>query len=322
MAISKIVYKSSPSATPVTWMDVTAKTVTASSMLNGTTALKNDGTDITGNIQSQAAQTIHPSTSDQSIAANQYLTGAQTIKGVLLTNLLAGNIKKDVVVKVGDSSDDDCVTSVTGTYEGSGGGTDYLDLLLKNTITSYSTDVTTIPRYLFYYITSLKSITMPNVTTIQERAFEESGLEGVFRHDISITLQQGALSGTKITTAVFPNGVSFGSTWTMNNCTSLTKFDGVLKTKVYQNTWNGNSSLNVIVLRDTTVRGLDSINAFTNTPFASNGVGGTLYVPNSLISTYQSAYNWSTILGYSNNSIVAIEGSQYENYYADGTPIS
>lgn len=68
----------------------------------------------------QSAQTIHPSTNDQSIAASQYLTGAQTIKGVLLTNLSAENIKKDVVVKIGDSADDDCVTSVTGTYEGSG----------------------------------------------------------------------------------------------------------------------------------------------------------------------------------------------------------
>lgn len=68
----------------------------------------------------QGAQTIHPSTNDQSIAASQYLTGAQTIKGVLLTNLSAENIKKDVVVKIGDSADDDCVTSITGTYEGSG----------------------------------------------------------------------------------------------------------------------------------------------------------------------------------------------------------
>ena len=109
MAISKIVYKSSPSATPVTWMDVTQKTVTSGTMLNGTTALKNDGTDITGNIQSQAAQTIHPSTSDQTIASGKYLSGTQTVKGVLLTNLSAGNIKKDVVVNVGDSTDDDCV---------------------------------------------------------------------------------------------------------------------------------------------------------------------------------------------------------------------
>lgn len=71
----------------------------------------------------QAAQTIHPSTSDQSIAKNQYLTGAQTIKGVLLTNLLAENIKSGVTVKVGDDSDDDCVSAVTGTY--SGGGATY-----------------------------------------------------------------------------------------------------------------------------------------------------------------------------------------------------
>lgn len=73
-------------------------------------------------LDGQAAQTIHPSTSDQTIASGKYLTGAQTVKAVFLTNLDAGNIKKDVVVKVGDSTDDDCVTSVTGTFEGSGGG--------------------------------------------------------------------------------------------------------------------------------------------------------------------------------------------------------
>ena len=73
-------------------------------------------------VSRQAAQTIHPSSSDQSIAANKYLTGAQTIKGVTTTNLSADNIKKDVVVQVGDSADPDRVVSVTGTYEGGGGG--------------------------------------------------------------------------------------------------------------------------------------------------------------------------------------------------------
>lgn len=75
-------------------------------------------------IPTQAAQTIHPSTSDQTVASRKYLTGVQTIKGVLLTNLTAANIKKDVVVKVGDSTDDDCVTSITGTYEGGATGGD------------------------------------------------------------------------------------------------------------------------------------------------------------------------------------------------------
>ena len=76
----------------------------------------------TSQLTTQAAQTIYPSASDQTITSGKYLTGTQTIKGVVLTNLTAGNIKKDVVVKVGDSADDDRITSVTGTYEGSGGG--------------------------------------------------------------------------------------------------------------------------------------------------------------------------------------------------------
>lgn len=73
-------------------------------------------------VSRQATQTIYPSSSDQSIAANKYLTGTQTIKGVTTTNLSAENIKKDVVVQVGDSADPDRIVSVTGTYEGGGGG--------------------------------------------------------------------------------------------------------------------------------------------------------------------------------------------------------
>ena len=83
----------------------------------------------TKQLTTQAAQTIHPSTSDQTIASQMFLTGAQTIKAVTLTNLLAENIKSDVTVKIGDSTDDDCVASVLGTYTGSGGGTSSYTLL-------------------------------------------------------------------------------------------------------------------------------------------------------------------------------------------------
>jgi len=82
------------------------------------------------------------------------------------------------------------------------------------------------------------------------------------------------------------------------------------------------SKLSTLILRqETKVAGLSNINSFGYTPFASDGSGGTLYVPSALISSYQSATNWSTILGYANNQILPIEGSQYENYYADGTAI-
>ena len=60
----------------------------------------------------------HPSTSDQTILAGKILQGHQHIKAVTMTNLTAANIKDGVTVKIGDASDDDCVTSVTGTYTG------------------------------------------------------------------------------------------------------------------------------------------------------------------------------------------------------------
>ena len=96
-------------------------TVSAGYVSSGTAG--NSSVSLTANVTTKAAATYHPSTTDQTISASQYLTGAQTIKAVTMTNLTAANIKKDVVVKIGDATDDDCVTTITGTYEGSSGGT-------------------------------------------------------------------------------------------------------------------------------------------------------------------------------------------------------
>lgn len=77
---------------------------------------------LTASVTTKAAATINTSTSDQTISSGTYLTGAQTIKAVTTTNLIAGNIKNGVTVEVGDANDSDRIISVTGTYEGSGGG--------------------------------------------------------------------------------------------------------------------------------------------------------------------------------------------------------
>lgn len=70
--------------------------------------------EVTGSMQEKAAASYNPSTSDQTINGTQYLVGAQTIKAVTLTNLLAQYIANGVTVKVGCADDDDCVASVTG----------------------------------------------------------------------------------------------------------------------------------------------------------------------------------------------------------------
>ena len=124
--------------------------------------------------------------------------------------------------------------------------------------------------------------------------------------------------------AVFP---SFGSrvieSYNFRNCTSLEAVDFANMSRLGgAQVFENDTNLTVLVIRKTdSVPSLLSISQFTNTPFASGKTGGTLYVPNALISSYQSASNWSTILGYENNSIQAIEGSYYETHYADGTVI-
>ena len=85
-------------------------------ILSGHSAYDNAGNLIVGTISSKAAATYYPSTSDQTIASGQYLSGTQTIKAVKLTNISAANIKYGVTVEVGDASDTDRVTSVAGTF--------------------------------------------------------------------------------------------------------------------------------------------------------------------------------------------------------------
>lgn len=111
----------------------------------------------------------------------------------------------------------------------------------------------------------------------------------------------------------------------VQGCSALTDVDlGVGGGTLAANCLNGCVALNHVILRGSQITVLANINAFNNTPFASGKAGGTLYVPSALISSYQSATNWSTIFGYGNgaqNQILPIEGSIYETQYADGTPI-
>lgn len=84
-------------------------TVSAGYVANGTAGTVTVSGSNTSQLTAKAAATYTPTTSAQTIAAGQFLTGAQTIAGD--ANLLAENIKKDV-----------SIFSVVGTYEGGGGG--------------------------------------------------------------------------------------------------------------------------------------------------------------------------------------------------------
>ena len=93
-------------------VDLTGDTVAANRLLSGYTAHDSSGARVTGNIPGKAAQTYTPGVSAQTIAAGQYLAGAQTIQGD--ANLTAANIAEGV-----------SIFGVTGTHSGGSGGGGY-----------------------------------------------------------------------------------------------------------------------------------------------------------------------------------------------------
>ena len=72
------------------------------------------------------------------------------------------------------------------------------------------------------------------------------------------------------------------------------------------------STVDVLILRSPTVVSAGNRDAVR---YVHN-----IYVPSSLVSSYATATNWSTDAA--SRTVNPIEGSQYENYYADGTPIT
>lgn len=90
-------------------MTSSSNTVTAPAGYYASAGTKTVGT-------AKAAATYNTSTSDQTIAAGNYLTGAQTIKAVKTENISSSNIKDGVTITVGDENDADRIAGVAGTF--------------------------------------------------------------------------------------------------------------------------------------------------------------------------------------------------------------
>ena len=206
---------------------------------------------------------------------------------------------------------------------------------------------------------AISTLTVRGLEFIPERFAEQTGLGSngrnsvlteVFMPDAEVPGVSSFYNAKALTKASFPalttgrvNNVSRGTSMFMNcsslvnvnmgdldricsgmfqGCTSLQSLDLKAPNYIESNSFKDAWALATLVIRSSSVPTLNNINAFSNTPFASGKSGGTLYVPQSLISSYQSETNWSTILGYATNSIQAIEGSPYETQYAYGEPVT
>lgn len=161
----------------------------------------------TKQLTTKSAATITPGTSNQTIAAGSYLTGAQTIKGD--SNLVAGNIKSGV-----------SIFGVSGSYVGSGSGSATENKFLQRVDGSLTTvtaedlqGVTSISNGAFQNCDNLTSIVIPNsVTSIGEHAFNNCD------NLTSITIPN---SITRIGTNVFYFCISLTGITIPNSVTSI-----------------------------------------------------------------------------------------------------
>ena len=92
--------------------------VSAGYVASGTAG--NSAVSLTGSVTTKAAATYYPGTTNQTIASGTYLTGTQTINALSQTNLVAGNIKNGTTISISNGQSN--IWSVTGTYDGGGGG--------------------------------------------------------------------------------------------------------------------------------------------------------------------------------------------------------
>jgi hypothetical protein len=203
-----------------------------------------------------------------------------------------------------------------------GGGDDYLSKRITNTLTEYTITGSYVGYAAFSGCEGLTSLAFPDVVTLGEEVCKGTGLT-------TVHLKQATFNGysifrecAKLETFVCEKAtIGARFYYLFYNCSKLKAFDADIS-NIKSDMFTNCNVLKTVVLRGNSVCALAHVNNFNNTPFASGKTGGTLYVPQALIESYQSATNWSTILGYTNNQILPIEGSIYETQYADGTPIS
>ena len=223
MAIAKVQYKENASATPEVWMDTTQKTVTAGTMLSGTTALKNDGTGITGNIASKSSSDLtasgatvtapagyYPNAANKAVASGSASTPATSITANptisvnasgLITASVSGSKSVTPAVSAGYVS-----SGTAGTVSVSGSNTQQLSTQAATTITPSTTSQTAVAAG--KYTTGAVTVAaMPSGTAGTPTATKGT----VSNHSVSITpsvtnttgyITGSTISGTAVTVNV------------------------------------------------------------------------------------------------------------------------
>lgn len=196
--------------------------------------------------------------------------------------------------------------------------------------------VLTIEDNAFYGCSNLTAVSFPNATTLGVECFRLCKLASVSFPEVTTAANGGNLrentstltsaslpkltaiqpymfyNDQKLTTLDLSEATSVGNN-AFQQCYELATLDLPKVTSIAASGFYNARKLSTLILRHTSVVSVANANAFTNTPLTGyNSQSATVYVPQSLISSYQTAGVWSTLYSGGHCTFAAIEGSQYE----------
>ena len=186
---------------------------------------------------------------------------------------------------------------------GSSGTTGLAAYLNGETTTLYDDTVTSVRQYAFYSGTNNSSYTpirvvdFPNVITINQYAFGNQYFITKFNFPKLETLgERGCMYCKAVTEINLPSIKTIGQyAFFCNsaNIGNLKKIDlGKQVTSIAAYAFQYHSNLETVIIRSNSVCTLSNSNAFSNTG------SRYFYVPAALVSSYQSATNWSSYKSY------------------------
>lgn len=220
----------------------------------------------------------------------------------------------------------DAVESLVAGYGGGGSDEELLLKILDRTISGDATinSVEKLGYQAFSLCTGLRKISLPNCIELNGGYIFNgcNNIEEYYLPRLRTVSNQQIFTNPKVKCIVLPALESMFSNAFYAANAQLEKVDMLGGGLIRAGNFRNYSALNLFIFRNTSsITTLYNLDGIETTKFGSNGSGGTIYAPQALISSYQADSKWSTILGYTNNEIFPIEGSEYELYYADGSLI-
>ena len=182
--------------------------------------------------------------------------------------------------------------TLRGKAAGGGDPKALLDASLNNTLTSIDSTVTSVIGHACRGLTKLKTVNLPNATSIGTYAFYGCTAMISFNAPKVTSLGTYSLYNCKMESVNFPlaTGITQNAFY---NCLNLEKADFGVASKINQAAFGYCESLVALILRRTSSICTLSVatNAFSGTPIAEGT--GYVYVPAALIETYKTATNWT-----------------------------